>query len=445
MKSFFRSAHRRLSSLLIVSLCAVGFGASAGCEEESEAIQTLEEVQVSMRSLSAGGRLPASAELRRKRHQEHVRELQGIAGAIEQTHQTAANRLLARAQAGLAKISAEEATKAASTMHRRTSAARLALDRYIQGHSLASALEAPDPTSELERIGDERSAVRQELSDLNRERNDLLGRIDDLRAEAEQRSAEADRLRAEAGQVRADALDQRARERAELIEGAVAIEREANAAAVEAERLQSRINRIEPELGQIEQQIARAERQIELADLATQSINARKARMDEEAASNREAAAEASRDFDERLAVLEETLSSSFTPALREGVSGLETAIATQRRVAASASGEGRVAARLSLGGLHLSLAELHLLEASTLNPLFLLMQQAADVTPRLAEGARYTDEAQTLRDRIESARGAARAAYAEARSNYETAGVRGEMADRLQGVVDRLGAASAQ
>ncbi|MEC9372344.1 MAG: hypothetical protein VYC34_00800, partial [Planctomycetota bacterium] len=119
-----------------------------------------------------------------------------------------------------------------------------------------------------------------------------------------------------------------------------------------------------------------------------------------------------------------------------------QSAISTYRRVAQSASGaDARAAARLGMGRMHQALGDALSGQLLAIEMLAGVLEQAAEASPPMPQSDAYAAEADRLWNVASDARDAMRAAYAEAKSNFETAGARGEEGDRIQQIVQEMDA----
>ncbi len=422
---------RRLGAVAAGVVLLAGVG---GCGESDPAAEAVRVAAMQMETLSLTGANPApSREHRLETFRQIVSRLQPHTGGEAGGTKSAANLLMARAQAGLAGMKFEELADAQRRTLDAITSIRGLLDRYLNAQVMVTALEQYDPGPELAELDDRIRSRDEEIAEVLRQKQALEKELSGLEARAAAELEKARAQRMEETSLRQQAVNARAVEQAALIEQAAEHKRVADAHDKEASLLRAQITQRAPEVGEFETLIGRLTEQRRLLDEAKAEVQARAKAKAERAAEARAAAMQAAEEIKKRLASLDE---------LRQPVEGLTKEVTEGYQSAARAcTAAGSIGeARLGVASNQHALADVLALRAQTERAYAKLLRDLADATPSLSGIADLRARADGAEQKAIDLAAKAAEALNEAKDAYTNAGSRAEETrQRLESLNQKL------
>lgn len=417
---------RRLSAVAAGVVLLAGLG---GCGEGDQAAEAVRVSAMEIETLSLGGANPAplGQEDRLAAFEKIVQRLRphtsgGEAGGTR----SAANLVMARAQAALAGMQTEKLAEA----HRKTLAGitsvRGMLDRYLSEQTAAAAQEQYDPGPQLADLDKQIRSRDEEIARVVQEKRALEKELADLDAQAAAESEKSRAARLEETKLRQQAVNLRAVEQAELIEQAAQHKRTADAHDMQASLLRAQITQREPGVAEYAVLIDRLTEQRRLLDEAKVEVQAFAKATAGRAASARASAMQAAEQIKAALTELD---------GVRGPVQGIADGIVKGYEDAAAAcSKAGNIGeARLGAASNDHAKADVLAMWAQGEKAYAKLLRDLADATPELPGIADLRKRADGAEEKAIGLVDRAKEALEEAKNAYTEAGGRGEAEERLQ------------
>jgi hypothetical protein len=362
---------------------------------------------------------------------------------------SAAGLISARATAGLALAKADEAAAAARRAAPLEARVRAGLDGWLRHQGQAAALEQFDPSRDLAAIDagikekvEASSRIKAEKQSLD----DALARLESQARELLERSR-AERERESA--LRQQAVNAGAVERASLITRANEHRRASDGYDKEASLLRAQAAARAPESRQMEAEIERLTEQSRLLGEAKASLAARRKASIDQAAAEKAAAAVAAQAIRESAAELVKVHESANEPS--EQAARLYGQAATAAKAAGGKpelDAETKSQARLAGATYKHAQADVLLLRADRESLLAATLRRLAEVSPPLPDAATFAAQAADAAKQADEHRAAAKAAYEEAKREYEGIPGRPDLKERLSKIglaLDRLSQGDAE
>jgi len=404
------------------------------CESEDPVSVSIETASMELRSLNPTGGPGPSASARRERYQAALSELKSPGGTPSAAQQTTIALMTAEAEAGLAIIPLSEAFDIERAVLADIREADALLAEW-RSHVLSESTSLMyDPSEELAEIDDEIAQRDADITLAEGVKVAIDDRIRGLTEQIDQNMAEASEQREIEARLRTEARATSAVEGAELIKTARAHQRVADALEVESEKLQARVDQLEREAAEAQLEIDRLRTQRQLLGKARADVQQRAQAASEEAAQAAREADEAASELATVLQRIEQARSSSsaMSEAYDDAFAGLERALSAARR--AQGDQKARSAAKTAMGAIQQTLGAAHDARArgirAHVNLLESLVEEGAELPGSAAHGALL----EQARSDLAAEEQAAADAYAAARSDYESAGLRNqEDRDRIE------------
>lgn len=414
------------ASAVTLSLLAV---ALVGCQGEDSGAAELSQVERELATLHPGGSAAAPSAQRQAVYTRSIATLEKVARSGDNAQQSAANLLIARTQAGLAQINADEAAQIEKRLLDRATRLRAVYGFALSRNAFAAALATVDTAPERATLETAIAQVDQRQTEAQRIRSGLQRKTDQLSADAQERSRSAKAIRVQAGSLSSKAIGSSAVEAAKLTASAYELQRKAARDEVESARLTAQIEKITPRIA--EQDLLLTSLRQERAQLA--DAKARVDQRTQDASQQRQLAL-----ADAQLAVkkagdaldsMEEIRTGPLAQAWSEALKHAQDSAAAAGRIRSM----DRAAAAIVLGDAQQRLGEIHLATARSLDRWLHLLDSLRDSDP----GTSLADRFGEIRARVESelaqATKSTRDAFEQAIGSYQGASV------REQDVRDRL------
>lgn len=417
--------------------------AVGGCGRESSADRALRSSRQAMATLHAGV-TPAPTETRRTTQQKVVADLRGATDGLKGGSQAAALMLLSEAQGGLAQIEADQATAQAAKLASGVRELRAAGRLYASQAALAQALSTFEGVSEIADLEKQATGIEGELASAMQEKRALEGRLQALDGKAGELLSKAKGLREEESKVRGDAAGLPAASRAEALERARLISRQADELEREAAQTRAAAGQVGPQVAVADMEIERLTTQKSLLGTAVKEIGSRKAARDEQAAAARKGAEAAADQTAQALASLEAVRTGEFARAFDAASQGYGAAIASAKRAAGVSGLENvRTTGQIAVAGLQQSLAGLEETRARALEQYEATLTWLSTIEPALSQRESVSSALAGVREEQSKAKTAAVDAYEGARSSLQNAGARGDLSERVDKLLALLPSAA--
>lgn len=436
-----RGVRRATAVVLTVVLAAGTTSGLAGCDGTSEASEAVRTAALEMQTLSLGGANPIPGrDYRVESYQRIAAKLRphttgGSAGTT-----AAANLLLARAQAGLGGVQAEELAEAERRTLTSVTGLWAMLDRYLGEQVSAEALEQYDPTPELADLDKQIRAKEEDTARVIQQKQALERELAELEARAAAESEKARAQRLQETKLRQRAANLRAVEQAQLIEQANEHKRQADAHDKEASLLRAQIAQRQPEVREFDALIARLTDQRGLLDEAKKEVQAfANSTRDRAKAARAEAenVAKNIRNALEELKKLRAEIPELADKTLQSYSAAVSAANAAAR--GSDLSAETRAQAKLTAAASTHARADILALRAEGATVYAKLVRALADAEPPLPNAAELRQLADGEEQKALDLKEEAEKALAEATEAYANAGGRGEAQERLQRLTEEL------
>ncbi|MGP1271776.1 MAG: hypothetical protein ACTS22_00425 [Phycisphaerales bacterium] len=402
----------------------------AGCLEDDELGRAIDSVSSSLSALAVEGSAVPGEQMRTSTYEEAIRTLRPLVSEGTQAQQAAAHLLIARAEFGLSSGPAARVAAVSRDARALISEVNAERGKLLTLESVASAVGSFDASDEIAEL---RQRIQDRIRSVETEQQRLAqveASVTELDNQADAADEEAQQIRVQESTLRDRALALPATEALPIFEQAAELRVQADTLAADAERLRAQADVIRPQIGEVQAEISRLTEQRRLAEESIESLNAEAEASRREAQSITSQAAEVRSAIQQKASELAGLVEAQLAPAFDAAVESFDAAASSARR---ATSGE-RTAARLVLGEVEQAKAGLAASYAELL-----------DAAVATLDAAGLAAESSSMRDRAEAARTLASEAIAEARTNFESAGVRGDAADRLDSVIARLGGGEAE
>ncbi len=434
-QSLFRTARHLITAAALT--CSLGV---AGCDDSTNLSAELYRATSKINGLSPGGAAPATPEYKAQVFGDVIRSLQTNANSGTASEQAAAYLLIAQAQAGLAENPAGEAAVHQREALNLLTGIEAGLDQWQLHNSSAAAAGSYDPGPALADIDKESRDRDAQMAGERARKAEVDASIAKLLAEAASIAESARARRAAQGEMAAQVSGESAVRGEELIRQAAQIGREADALEAQAADLEAQAAKIAPSSDQIQLTIDRLASQKALLERSRGEVTARAAAY---AASAKAAREQAQQDASEIAGLVKQLAevgapSEGHASAFERAVQGFTSAVTSAGR-AKQAEG-ARQQAMLTSGAAQHALGDLHWSRAHTLARIIETVDALANARPPLPEASEYSALAARTREQRGAALEAATAAYEAAFNDYQSAGAKGDVQERMDRVRERLG-----
>lgn len=427
---------RRFAGALLCAGLALGAGA---CDRLSADEAALASARRSMRALHSGPDAPGP-DVQRAVQTEVVTALRPVADRLKGASSAAAWGLMAQAQAGLAQLDASQAAEADARLLNLATQARSSADLYAAQHALASALEKNDPRAAVTDLDQQARSLDAELVKAQGARDKEAERLRTLEAAAAEQTRLANEQRAAELARRATAAEAAPAQRATGYEEAHVIARRAAAFERRAAEIEAEAALVRPLIGVHSLEIDRITRQKQLTGAGKQQLEQSAAASVAQAAEARKGAIAASESLATRLAALDELLVGESTAKNDAAAAGFNGAVASARNaVKQSGQGEAKLSASVALASYLQSLGDIRASHAQTLRAVQATVEVVCSLTPPVGDAAALEASIARLTEMRARADEAAAQAYDGARAALNSAGGRGETADRIKTLASLL------
>ncbi len=422
----------RFGMVGLAVLSGLAGGSLVGCGGPSPSERAHRDSRKAMAVLHSGV-TPAPTETRRATQQKIVADLRGAADGLSGGEQVAALTLLSEAQAGLAQLDAEQATAAAARMGFGVRELRAAGGLYASQASLSAALGSFDVGADTRALEEQAKSIEGELASAMQEKRRREGELAGLETRAEGLLGRARALREEESQVRSEAAGMAASSRAPWLERARLISRQADALEKEAAETRAMGGQVGPLITVAGLEIERLSTQKSLLATAAKEIDARKTAREEQSASAARGADAAAAQLSGVLAGLERLRGEEFARSFESAAQGYRQAIGSAKRATGVGGvSEHRTTAQIAMAGLEQSLGALEVTRARALETYGLALAWIMELEPALAQRGEVEAALLSVREESSRAQASAGEAFESARRSLQSAGARGDLAERV-------------
>lgn len=415
--------------IVLASLCLVALAGTPGCIEEDRLSAAIDDVSTQLEALAAPGTAIPGSSLRNTTYNEAINTLRPLINEGTNDQKGNAWLLIARAELGLAADPIADVADARREMASFVSSIRAEIVAYRQVAALAAAAESFDPDAEIAEIQAKISERVAAARDVQAEMDAVTQQIAQFEALAEQaRSASDEHRRAEAS-LRSQMMSLSAQDALPLAAQAAEQRSRADDLAADADRRTAEADVLRPQITAFEGEIDRLAEQQRLLEESIESLNAQRTATAAEAAEFRSRAGDIADRITEAVTSANAYRTGPLQQAYDAAISALDTAAGSAGKASAKRAASSLLRAEIShtLGGTALA-------QANTVRSFANAISEAVDdagITGGGLSAVRSTviADAGTARDR-------GMATLREARDSYESAGVRGEGAERITDVV---------
>ncbi len=407
---------------------------SAGCDEpDADSRQLLAQASWELRGVTAADKpeqLPAAS--REAVYEKINRTLGPVRSADDETLQQSAKMISAAAMEGLASVHSARATHLQETLLTSISRVRTIADQAQAQLSLAAALESFDPDKELSAQQSLAEEKKAEIVQARNGRHQRQTKIDELREEMAQHQTQRSTLRTQEAEIRSRALSAAGDERAEMIRQATKVQRAADEQAMSVALLEAQIARNEPDLAAFELEIGRLESQLRSLNDSVDEMQARLDAAREQAELSRADAEMVADAYRAGVESIVELLTGEYAAASDAAEAAAEQGANYLRGVRDPDAAVRRAKLLQKLGDIRAS-------RASVEADLERLVKMVIALEPALPGVEGLTGFLEQSGIDGQARRAAAIEAYAAARDQFGSAGLRGEARDRVDKVAQEL------
>lgn len=419
-------------------VAAVATSMLLGCGGSTPEQAAISEASATLHGLGVSGSEPLPAVGDRKaRYESVVKTIKPIADAGKGADSAAASALLAKAQGGLAEIASTNAAEVERAALGQITGIRATYEQWLSQQSIANALQAYDPTSELAKLDEEIRQREAEAARAEEAKQQQVKLVEQTRAKAAQARAQAEQYRNQEASIRAGVASASETQRAAAFEQAIAVRRQGDEYEKQAGELDATAASQAPEVDTLQNTIEKLNRQVQLLRDAKKALVTR-------AEANRSQAAEAAKEADaasarvaDLLKELDATRAAVVAPT-EEAVRLYGAAVSAARKAGAPGGASGRGVGPVMAGNLQQSLGDVLAAKARGLGAYSTLLQ----ALKQGAHPAVSSEAAAAAAQAHSEAVTAAAEAYKGAITLFESAGGTAEAKekiDRLTKQIQRL------
>lgn len=407
---------------------------SAGCDEpDADSRQLLAQASWELEGVTAVDRpeqLPAAS--RETVYEKINRTLGPVRSADDATLQQSAKMISAAAMEGLASVHGARATEMQETLLTTISRVRSIADQAQAQLSLAAALESFDPAEEIDAQQSLAEEKEAEIHQAQNGRDRLQTKVEELRAEMAEHQTQRSTLRTQEAEIRSRALSAAGDERAEMIRQATTVQRAADEQAMSVALLEALVARHEPDLKAYDLEIGRLESQLRSLNDSVDEMRARLEVAREQAGSSRADAEHVSDAYRAGVEGVVELLTGEYASASDAAEEAAQQGATYLRGVRDPDAAVARAKLLQKLGDIRAS-------RASVEADLERLVEMVIALEPALpgVDGLAGFLEQSGIDGQARWA--AAIEAYAAARDQFGSAGLRGEAGQRAEKVAQQL------
>lgn len=350
----------------------------------------------------------------------------------------AANLLVARAQAGLAELKAQEQQEKEAALLNQISIIRASMNEWTTLNMLANGQEAYNPAQDIARFEQQIAERETSLNERKSAKAQQDAAIAALAARAQEATTNTETQRTREAELRNQMTTGTQTQRAALLEQITEVKRAGDALEMQAANLQAEIAKEQPKADIIEREVNLATKQIELLRNAITATNTRAESSRQVAARARATAAEAAGRLDQLISDAKGLRTNADGPG-SEALSHYQQALSAAKKAqTALKDAEARGSAAAAVGSFSQSMGDVHAARARGLGQFGDLLASIASDRATLPNAATYRADADTLHKGAEEARKAAKEAYSSAQTSYATANFK-TRAEEIQKKIEDL------
>ncbi len=342
--------------------------------------------------------------------------------------------LLGQSLQGEASVTAKEATLAERGVLGRIARVRDLAAGYQALTTEAEALEAFDPTRDLERIADETRALEAAARDARSARSALADRIAGLERQADTLRNQSDAKRNQAAEMELASSGLTATQAAARSGSIRTLSREADALDMQIARLTGEVETLTPRLSEFDGEIEKLNQQIELAAEAGEDLRQMATARAARARTARAEADDIAEEIRETVNAIDTARAETVIPAGEQATQSLERSIRESEKAARSARQTGT----LSKSSAQRRLGELFQLRADGHARYAELLAELSGIT-QLPNASSYAGAASEESASSADLRNRAADAYESAATSLSSVSVRGTDGERTTQTVERL------
>ncbi len=420
-------------SVALASLCLAA-AAVTGCIEEDPLGPAIGQVSLELESLAAPGTAIPGTKMRNDTYNRAISTLRPLVGEGTPAQKADAWLLIARSELGLAADQVAEAVDARSELAAAVAGIRAEVVAYRQMAARAAAAESFDPGDEIAELQGKISERVAATEQVRSEMEAVQKQIADLEAlERDAREAAEEHRRAEAS-LRTEMMSLSAQEALPLATQAAEQRSRADDLSAEADRRAAEAAVLRPLISEFEGEIDRLAEQRRLLEESIASLNAQREATAAEAAGYRARADEIASRAIASIAEANAYRTGPLQQSHEAAVAGLEAAAESAAKATARRTGSGMLAAEIlhTLGGTALA-------QADAIEGFGRVIAETIDDAG--ISGGGISSTLATVAADAQAARQAGEEALRRAVDRYQSAGVSGEGADRIDDVVASINA----
>lgn len=427
---------RQVWLILGAGACLGMASAMAGCGGSTPEQDAISAASSQLYGLGVAGSsaLPGGEE-RAKTFNNVLKSVAAATTSSNAGEAAAAQGLIARANSGLAEMSAYRLADIERAAVADIAQIRAVFDQWLSQKSVADSLRAYDPSAELTKVDDEIRTREAEAARAREAKDSQAALVAQTKAKAAQARQQAAGFRDQEAALRTSVASASQTQRAAAFEQALGIKRQGDEYEKQAGVFDAEAAAQEPEITSLDSTIQKLERQVALLRESKQAMitraNASKAQADAAAAE----ADEGARQVTELLAKLDERRGSLEGP--HGDASKYYGAALAAARKAASPDPAGKAAANLLVGNIQQSMGDMFATKARGLGAYAALLSN-------LNQGGQPgvgADRVQSAREAHAAAVTAAREAYNAASQAYQNSGGSAEAKERLAKIAEAVAA----
>lgn len=419
--------------IALASLCLAA-ATVPGCIEEDQLSAAIDEVSTSLELLAAPGTAIPGTKLRNDTYNNAISTLRPLVAGGSPQQKAAAWLLIARSELGLADGPLASAADARKELTDAVLGIRAELVAYRELAALAAAAESFDPTEEIAELQTKISDRVASAAEVREAMDAVRAEIAEFESLAEQALAAADEHRRAEASLRSEMLSMSAVDAQPIALQAAEQRSRADELAAESDRRAAQAEVLRPQITAFEGELDRLAEQQKLLEESIESLNAQREATAAEAADYRTRAGEIADRVTQAVNNADAYRTGPMQEAFDETVAALEAAAESAGKATASRKSSNLLRAEImhKLGGASIA-------HASSLDKL------AASVSEALNDagigGSSFAGVLSAIESDAAAARDRGNEALREARDGYQSAGVGGEGADRIDDVVASISA----
>lgn len=432
----------RLHRSAIALLLSSGLALSA-CDRHDPADEAIQAASIKLQAISGGSAAPGvNQALRKDTYQSVLTGVKSFTDSGTAAQQAAAQLLVARAQAGMGEIAAQDAADLERSFLSTLGVARARLDQWLSQNSVSTALKVYDPAKDLADLDRQIQARGSEAETLKAEQAKVRAQIADLAARAKQADDDARAKRQQEAGIRKQGDGQSQTQRLTLLEQSAAVGREADALDQQNAILQAQGAKLDPVAAEIDRQIAR---------LATQQDLLRKAKADASGLAQRKGVASdaarqealvAAKTIDDVLKELADQRQAISGPT-SDAVKNYAAAAASAKKAVGGSTDKSKNSAQMSAASYSQGLGDVRAGQGRSLSAYIGVLELMASATPALPAKASIQSTLDAARAEHTAASEESKAAYRLALEGFKSGAGRSDeekkLAEQIQARLERL------